>query len=154
MDSFDYKIVTRLMEQGRATWAELGGILGLTAPAAAERVRKLEESKIIKGYAALIDPEQVGLGLAALISVTLERPEHRSVFLEAVRKMNEILECYHIAGEEDYVLKIRCAGTHRLESLISDDIKGIPGVIRTRSTIILSTVKETPILPLNSLKES
>jgi len=154
MDNFDYKIIRRLMEQGRTTWAELGGILGLTAPAAAERVRKLEDSKVIKGYAALIDPEQVGIGLAALIAVTLERPEHRSGFLDAVRTMNEILECYHITGEEDYVLKIRCTDTHRLESLVSDDIKGISGVIRTRTTIILSTVKETPILPLNLIKES
>ena len=65
------------MSNARATWAELGALIGLSAPAAAERVRKLEESGVIKGYAALIDPDSIGCGLAALISLTIENPEYR-----------------------------------------------------------------------------
>jgi Lrp/AsnC family leucine-responsive transcriptional regulator len=153
INSLDLKIIAHLMKQGRSTWAELGGILGLSAPAAAERVRKLEESGVIRGYTALIDPEQVGFGLAALVSVTLDRPEHRDKFLAEVQNMAEILECHHVAGEEDYILKVRCSGTRYLERLISDEIKAIPGVLKTKTTVILSTVKETPALPLDLPKE-
>ncbi|HEY3424565.1 MAG TPA: Lrp/AsnC family transcriptional regulator [Negativicutes bacterium] len=147
LDTNDFKIIKRLMEQARTTWAELGTLLGLSAPAAADRVHKLEELGVIKGYAALIDPEALGCGLAALISITLERPDLKAVFLSMVNKLPEILECHHIAGAEDYILKIRCTGTRDLERLISEEIKSLPG-IKTRTTIILSTIKETPILPL------
>ncbi len=148
-DSFDYKLIAYLMKQGRSTWAELGGILGLSAPAAADRVHKLEENGVIKGYSALVDPESVGLGIAAFISITLDRPERRKHFLDQIQKMAEILECHHIAGEEDYILKVRCPDTKRLEYLISEEIKSLPGILKTRTTIILSTNKETPVLPVN-----
>jgi Lrp/AsnC family leucine-responsive transcriptional regulator len=152
-NSFDYKLISYLMNQGRSTWAELGGILGLSAPAAADRVHKLEETGVIKGYSALVDPEGVGLGIAAFVSVTLERPEHRKHFLDQIQQMAEILECHHIAGEDDYVLKIRCPDTKRLEYLISEEIKSLPGILRTRTTIILSTNKETTVLPVNLPQE-
>jgi Lrp/AsnC family transcriptional regulator, leucine-responsive regulatory protein len=147
LDSNDFKVIKRLMEQTRTTWAELGTLLGLSAPAAAERVRKLEELGVIKGYSALINPEEIGCGLAALISVTLERPEQKKEFLTKVNNLPEILECHHIAGAEDYILKVRCSGTCDLERLISEEIKSLSGT-RTRTTVILSTVKETPILPI------
>lgn len=148
MDAIDCKIVACLMRQARTTWAELGNLLGLSAPAAADRVHKLEERGTIKGYAALIDPEALGYDLAALISVTLDRPEHRHLFLQAIREMPQILECHHIAGDEDYVLKVRSQGAKGMERIISETIKSIPGVVKTRTTIILSTIKETPVLPL------
>lgn len=147
MNNIDKKAIRQLMEKARTTWAELGGILGLSAPAAADRVRKLEEMGVIKGYAALVNPEEVGCGLGALVSVMLERPEVRSAFLELIREMPEILECHHVAGEEDFILKVRCADTRALERIISEKIKSLPGM-RTRTTIILSTIKETPVLPL------
>ncbi len=153
-DSLDYKLVGYLMKQGRSTWAELGGILGLSAPAAADRVHKLEENGVIRGYSALVDPESVGLGIAAFISVTLDRPEHRRHFLDQIQQMAEILECHHIAGEEDFVLKVRCLDTKRLEYLVSEEIKSIPGISKTRTTIILSTIKETPVLPVNLPEEN
>lgn len=136
------------MKFARSTWAEFGGLLGLSAPAAAERVHKLEERGIIKGYSALIDPEAVGLGLAALISVCLERPEYRTNFLEKVNNLPEIRECHHVAGEEDYVIKVICKGTRDLERLVSEEIKAVKGITKTKTTIILSTVKDTPILPI------
>jgi Lrp/AsnC family leucine-responsive transcriptional regulator len=153
MNSLDYKIIDRLTKQGRSTWAELGSIFRLSAPAVADRVHKLEESGVIKGYTAIVDPVNVGLGIAAFISVTLDRPEQRRQFLDQIQNMAEIMECHHIAGEEDYVLKVRCPDTKRLEYLISDEIKAIPGVLKTRTTIILSTIKETSVLPLKSPTE-
>ncbi|WP_203457037.1 Lrp/AsnC family transcriptional regulator [Paenibacillus tepidiphilus] len=148
MDSLDYKIITALMHYGRITWAELAGQLGLSSPAAADRVRRLEEQGVIRGYTALIDAESAGYGLAALIAVSLERPEHRQPFLELVRRLPEIQECHHTAGDDDYMLKVRCRGTRDLDRLISEELKSLPGIMRTRTTIILGTVKETPNVPL------
>jgi Lrp/AsnC family leucine-responsive transcriptional regulator len=148
LDETDFKIISRMMHQGRITWSELGSTLGLSAPAAADRVRRLEEKGVIKGYAALVDPEAAGCGLTAFIAVTLDRPEHRPFFLKLVQETAEIQECHHITGEEDYLLKVRCSGIKGLEQLVSDRLKGIPGLARTRTTIALSTIKESASLPL------
>lgn len=147
MNINDLKVIKQLMEQARTTWSELGNILGLSAPAAADRVRKLEETGVIKGYSALINPDEVGCGLAGFISVTLEQPQQKADFLSMIHDLPEVLECHHIAGAEDYILKIRCSGTRDLECLISEKIKSKPG-IKTRTTVILSTIKETPVLPI------
>ncbi|MEK3700919.1 Lrp/AsnC family transcriptional regulator [Paenibacillus sp. FSL R10-2199] len=148
MDSLDYKIISAIMNNGRITWSELAGLLGLSSPATADRVRRLEEQGVITGYTALIDAESAGYGLAALIAVSLERPEHRQGFIELVMKLPEVQECHHTAGDDDYVLKLRCRGTRDLDRIISEEIKGLPGIVRTRTTIILGTVKETPHVPL------
>lgn len=149
MDACDWIIVNKLMLQGRTTWAELGALTGLSSPAVAERVRKLEEAKVITGYFAQVNPQAVGCGLAAFIAVTLERPAHRQAFLQLVQDRPEIQECHHVAGDEDYVLKVRCADTQHLEYFLSEVVKGMDGVVKTRTTIILSTVKETSVLPLS-----
>ena len=144
----DYKALKRLMVQGRATWAELAADMGLSAPAAAERVRKLEQQMIIKGYAALVDPASVGYPLTAFISVALDRPKHRAGFLQAIHDMDEVVECFHIAGDGDYLLKVRCRDTADLDQLLTSSIKGVPGIARTRTTIVLSTAKETVASPI------
>lgn len=148
MDDIDTKAVQALSAHGRITWAELAGVLGLSPPSAADRVHRLEERGVIRGYTALVDPEAVGLGLAAFVAVTLERPEHRGPFLERMRRLGNIVECHHVAGEYDYLLKVRCRDTRDLERVISDEIKAGPGVTRTLTTVVLSTVKESPRLPL------
>ena len=149
LNSIDSNVIKCLMSNARTTWAELGNLLGLSAPAAAERVRKLEEKGVIKGYHAAIDPEAVGCGLAALISISLSTSEARDHFLSYIQDLPEILECHHVAGDEDYILKIRCQGTRELERLISHKLKSVAGVSRTRTTVILSTTKETSMLPLS-----
>jgi Lrp/AsnC family leucine-responsive transcriptional regulator len=150
----DFKALRRLMVQGRASWAELAADMGLSAPAAAERVRKLEQQMIIKGYAALVDPAAAGYPLTAFISVTLDRPKHRAAFMIAVTGMAEIVECFHIAGDGDYLLKVRCRGTADLDQLLTSRIKGIPGIAQTRTTIVLSTLKETVVTPIVLDKEA
>lgn len=148
MDQVDYKIVKALMDNGRITWAELAGLLHLSSPATADRVRRLEDQGIIKGYTALLDAESVGYGLTALIAVSLERPGHRKAFLDMVMKVQEIQECHHTAGDDDYMLKVRCRGTRDLDRIISDELKSLPGIVRTRTTIVLGTIKETSNVPL------
>lgn len=150
LDEIDYKIIRSLMMQGRMTWAELASVLELSAPAAGDRVRRLEERNVIQGYAALIDPDAIGYPLVAFVAVTLERPQHRAAFLELVHQLAEIQECHHIAGDDDYWLKVRCRDTKDLERLVSDDIKGLAGVIKTRTTIVLTTAKATPVLPVGN----
>ena len=144
----DYKALKRLMVQGRASWAELAADMGMSAPAAAERVRKLEQQMVIKGWAALVDPAAVGYPMTAFIAVTLDRPKHRAGFLQAVMDMPAVVECHHVAGEGDYLLKVRCRGTGDLDELLSTALKGIAGVERTRTTIVLSTWKETVETPM------
>ena len=111
-------------------------------------MRRLEDRGVIRGYAALLDAEAMGCPLLAMVSVTLDRPQHRAGFLQWVAHAPEVMECHHVAGDEDYVLKLRCAGTQALERLVSDGLKALAGVLRTRTTIVLSTVKETVVPPL------
>ncbi|MFN2563677.1 MAG: Lrp/AsnC family transcriptional regulator [Gemmatimonadaceae bacterium] len=148
MDSMDLKAVARLQTAGRESWTRLAETLGVTGPAAAERVRRLEERGVIRGYAALIDPEAIGVRLTAFVAVTLEHPKHRRAFLKRVEALAEVQECHHVAGDDDYLLKIRCSGTGHLDHVLSEELKGVPGVLRTRTTIVLGTVKETTVLPL------
>lgn len=148
MNETDLKAIRHLMTHGRATWAELAGVLDLSAPAAADRVRRLEERGVITGYAALVAPHAVGCDLTAFIAVTLERPAHRAAFLQRMQSLPEVQECHHLAGEDDFLLKVRCGTTHDLECLVSEKIKGLDGIARTRTTVVLSTSKETPALPM------
>jgi Lrp/AsnC family transcriptional regulator, leucine-responsive regulatory protein len=151
LDEIDSKVVQHLMAQGRITWAELASILDLSAPATADRVRRLEERQVITGYTALVNAEAIGYPLTALIAITLEKPKHRAAFLQKVQQLAEIQECHHVTGDDDYWLKVRCQSTRDLERLISNELKSLPGISRTRTTIVLSTVKETPALPVKSL---
>jgi len=137
-----------LMRQGRATWAELGQLLGLSAPSAADRVRKLEEAQVITGYAALLDPTAVGYPLTAFIFVTLANSRNRAAFLRAIAKMEQVSECHHIAGDDDYLLKVRCRTTANLDQLLAKELKDKLGVARSRTTIVLATAKESVQIPI------
>lgn len=148
LDKIDLKVLSCLSQQGRMTWSDLAHQLGISAPATAERVRKLEEAGVIQGYAARLSPAQVGYDLTAFIAVTLDRPGQRAVFLEHISRLTAVQECHHLAGDDDYLMKVRCRHTRDLEHLISDVIKEIPGVVKTRTSIVLSTLKETTTIPL------
>jgi Lrp/AsnC family transcriptional regulator, leucine-responsive regulatory protein len=142
LDNLDIKILSTLLQRGRITWSELAQQLGLSAPATADRVKRLEERGIIAGYSAQLNTEALGLDLTAFIAVTLDQPRHRQAFLSQVQNTAAILECHHVTGDDDYLLKVRCRNTKALEGLISDRIKSIAGVAKTRTLIVLSTVKE------------
>jgi Lrp/AsnC family leucine-responsive transcriptional regulator len=154
MKTIDSKLLARLQQDGRANWAELAKLVGLTPPAVAERVRKLEESGVIRRFTAVIDPVLIGAELTAIVAVTLDRPKDRKPFLDLVNRVPEIQECHHVAGDHDYMLKIRSRGTADLERIISDEIKSLTGVVRTHTTIVLSTSKETTALPIVAVPEN
>jgi len=147
LETLDSKAVQVLMQNGRATWADLAQHLGLSAPAAADRVRRLEEKGVIRGYAALVDPESVGYPLTAFVAIAFDRPDRRTAFLKRIASLAEVSECHHVAGDDDYLLKVRCRGTRDLDRLLIESLKTIPGV-RTRTTVVLGTAKESAIVPL------
>jgi Lrp/AsnC family transcriptional regulator, leucine-responsive regulatory protein len=143
----DSELLTRLQANARETWAALAQALGVTGPAIAERVRKLEERGVIRGYSAIVDAEAVGYPLLAFIAVTLEQQEQRTEFITRVLGLPEVQECHHIAGDYDYLVKVRARGTADLDRLITEELKSLPGV-RTRTTIVLKTAKETLVVPI------
>jgi Lrp/AsnC family leucine-responsive transcriptional regulator len=128
-------------------WARIGERVGLTGPAVAERVRRLEQRGIVRGYAALLAPEQVGFPLTAFVSVTLETPHHRRAFLARLASLPEVQECHHVTGDDDYLLKVRCRGPADLDRLLTAQLKGGPGVVRTRTLVVLRSEKESVGLP-------
>jgi Lrp/AsnC family transcriptional regulator, leucine-responsive regulatory protein len=148
LDEIDSKVIEYLVRQGRITWSELASLLDLSAPAAADRVRRLEERQVIQGYTARINPEAVGCELLAFVAVTLAGATHRAAFLQKIQALPEVQECHHVTGDDDYWLKVRCRNTKDLERVISEEIKGLAGIAKTRTTIALSTAKETTALPL------
>ena len=148
LDSVDSKAMARLSRDARESWADLGAALGLSAPAAAERVRRLQERGVIRGFTAVVDPEAAGFPVLAFVAVTLDRQDVRAAFLEAVRRHELIQECHHVAGDDDFLLKVRARGMRDLEHLLAAELKGRLGVARTRTTIVLGTAKETTSLPV------
>ena len=152
LDSVDYKVLECLQDKGRMSWSELAAILNLSQSSTADRVKRLEEKGFIKGYAAILDYKALGIDLMAFIVVDLDKPVNRSEFVKQVIGTKEIEECYHIAGEGDFLLKVRCKNIDALEILISDTIKSIPGVIKTVTTMVLSSVKEKDVLISNKSK--
>jgi Lrp/AsnC family transcriptional regulator, leucine-responsive regulatory protein len=147
MDRTDATILSTLLADGRDAWSRIGERVGLTGPAVAERVRKLEEAQVIRGYAALVDPAAVGFALTAFIWVTLETPSHRRAFLARVAELAEVQECHHVTGDDDYLLKVRCRGPLDLDRLLAEQLKGGPGVVRTRTQVVLRSEKESVGLP-------
>lgn len=147
MDSIDLTLLRTLAVDGRATFAELAEQVGLSGPSTAERVHKLEERGDILGYTAVIDPDALGLDLTAFIAVSLTEPAARDGFLAGVALLPGIVECHHTAGDDDYLLKTHCAGTSGLERLVSEGLKSIAGVARTRTTVVLSSPLSRALAP-------
>ena len=147
MDATDATILSLLLRDGREAWARIGERVGLTGPAVAERVRRLEHEGVIRGYAALLAPEPVGFPLAAFVSVTLETPHHRRAFLARMASLPEVQECHHVTGDDDYLLKVRCRDPADLDRLLTAQLKGGPGVVRTRTVVVLRSEKESVGFP-------
>ena len=147
MDEIDLAILGQLSRHARTTFSELAEQIGLSGPSTADRVRRLEERGVILGYAALIDPDALGLGLTAFVSVALADPDARHEFLDGVAALHEVVECHHVAGDDDYLLKVHVDGTRGLESFVSDRLKSLPGIARTRTTVVLSTSVDRPLSP-------
>ena len=139
MDALDLKILGCLKENARANATEIGSRINLSTSAVIERIRKMETSGLIRQYTLLLDPRQEA-SLAAFINVRLEHPKFYEGFVEAVKAHGSVSECYYVAGEFDFILKAVITGEQTLERVLND-VKSIPGVSLTRTSVVLSTNK-------------
>ena len=137
MEPTDRRIVDLLRQDGRLSFTDLGKQLGLSTSAAHQRVRRLEERGVITGYTARIDAAKVGLPITACISVTPVDPAAADDIPDRLRGLSAIEECHSVAGDENYILKVRVAGPSSLEDLIAR-IRAAAAV-STRTTVVLST---------------
>ena len=138
MDAVDRKLLDALRGNARATYAELARAVGLSAPAAHERVAKLEASGVITGYHAAVKPEAVGFGTTALIGIFITDSADIDVITASLTALSDVEDCWFVAGEETFVVKVRVGDTGALEATIRD-LNSISGVARTRTTVVLST---------------
>ena len=141
MDAFDGKILKLLMQNARMTGADIARKVNLSLPAVTERLRKLTRSGIIDKYTIKINREKLSLHLTAFIHVWIDHTKNASV-KDQIIAMNEVLECHHMAGDSDLLLKVLVKDTAALEELLVHKIKAIKAITRTSTTIILNTYKE------------
>jgi Lrp/AsnC family leucine-responsive transcriptional regulator len=155
VDSVDQTLLDSLRANARATYAELGRLVGLSAPSVHERVGKLESSGVLRGYHASVAPEALGYPISALMSVFLTDRAKVEVVNDALAAISEIEDCWFVAGEESYVIKVRVQDVAGLEHLIGA-INQVVGVARTRTTVVLSTKFEArvPIRTTQPIDES
>ena len=146
IDGIDEQILTILQNDARISNAEIARQVGLAASAVLERIRKLEDRGVIRGYRTEIDPHAVEFGLT--VFVTVKTTECGTDAEEALAAIPEVLEVHDVAGEDCFMLKIRTKDTDALGRLLREKIKTIPSVSGTRTTVVLETYKETNALPL------
>lgn len=144
MDAVDQTLLDALRANARATYAELGRMVGLSAPSVHERVGKLEAAGVLRGYHASVAPEAIGYPISALMSVFLTDRARVEVVNDALAAITEIEDCWFVAGEESYVIKVRVQDVAGLENLIGA-INQVKGVARTRTTVVLSTKFEARV---------
>ena len=148
INEIDTQILIMLQRDARVSNAEIARQVGLAPSAILERIRKLEERGIIRGYQTDIDPKSVDFGLTAFVAVRTS--ECGGIAEQELAAIPEVLEVHDVAGEDSYWLKIRTKDTEALGQLLREKIKPIPSVLGTRTTVVLDTYKETTVLPLSS----
>ena len=150
LDAADARILTRLQIDGRASHAQLAEVAHLSAPQCFRRVKRLEEAGVIAGYGALLDREQIGLGVMAFVSVTLGggRAQDLDRFRQVVAGMPEILECHVVTGEADFLLKVVAANLHTFSTFLLERLTQNFESVTTRSEVSLEQIKSTTALPV------
>jgi Lrp/AsnC family leucine-responsive transcriptional regulator len=151
LDEKDREILSLLQENSRISSAELARRVNLSAPGLQKRLKKLEQNRIIDRYVTLVNREALGLNLLCFAQVALVhyQPECVSNFCIRVQELPEVLECHHLTGEFDYLLKLIVANPQHLEKLLREKITQIPGVNKIKTNIVLNEVKASTSLPLD-----
>lgn len=143
IDDIDSRLLALIQDDDRQSMAELGKALGIPASTVNDRLRRLRKDGVIAGYHARVSPDEVGLNLLAFVMVGWSNPKVEPLFLATMRAIPDVLECHHVAGSWNYLLKVRVATTNDLERFLVETIKKIDGVDRTETLIVLSAKKET-----------
>lgn len=142
LDDLDIKVLKILQKEGRTKRNELADAIGLSIPAISERLHKLEDRKIIEGYYTKLNRKAFGYDIMAYILVMMESSKHYKSLISHVEKLPQILECHSVLGEGSHLLKAISKNTESLEKLLAE-IQSWPGVTATKTTFVLSTIKET-----------
>jgi Lrp/AsnC family leucine-responsive transcriptional regulator len=150
LDFIDLKILEILQADGRASHSAIAEAVGLSQPSVHERVKKLEQRGVIKGYAAVVDPEALGLDVLAFIQVRLGDYKPDDI-AQAVEGIPEVVEAHHIAGEECFMVKVRCHTNKELQEILQRIWQAGP-VTGSKTTVAFATFKETTELRLPAAK--
>lgn len=145
LDSLDIKVLNILQNNGRTKRNELAESVGLSLPSVSERLKKLEEKGIIEGYYAKLNRNAFGFDIMAYILVIMDSSKHYKDLIHKVEKIPEITECHSVLGEGSHLLKAVVKNTQALEKLLGE-IQSWTGVTATKTTFVLSTIKETSVL--------
>jgi len=150
IDKTDLKILKILQEDGRITNLQLSSEIGLSPAPTLERVKKLEKIGVITSYHAELDKEALGLGVHTFMQITLLRHKNNAItnFISQIEKIEEVVECYHITGGSDYILRIITKNMAAYERLVMDKLSKLEEIGQMQTQVILSTVKKTNLVPL------
>lgn len=151
LDKIDLKILKILQENAKITNLQLSGEIGLSPAPTLERVKKLENAKLIKGYYTEVNEEALGVGIKAIIQITLTRQIENAIanFKKEINKIPEIMECYQVTGSADYILVVMLKDIRDFEALISQKLSKMEEIGQMQTMMILSKVKDSKVLPLN-----
>lgn len=151
LDNTDKAALRILQDDGRLSNVDLARQIDLSPPATHARLRRLERDGYIRRYAAILDREKAGFDLLCFVHISLQMHgvEQLERFRESVREMPEVLECHHITGEYDYLLKVVLRNRKDLERFIVNRLTPVPGVARIHTSLVLTEVKSTTALPLD-----
>jgi DNA-binding Lrp family transcriptional regulator len=149
-DSIDLKILEILQNNSNITNAQLAQEIGLSPAPTLERVKKLENSGVIKSYHAVINHASVGLGVSTFVQVSLKghNKENIEKFVSAIADIKEIVECHHVTGQADFILRIVCSDIPAYQRLMLEKVSNIEVVDGMQSMVILSTLKESKVIPI------
>ncbi len=150
LDAIDRRILARLQDDARVANVELSEAVGLSPAPCLRRVRALEESGVIRKHVTLLDPAAVGLPVSVFVNVSLERQIEKALqrFESAILTRPEVMECYLMTGDADYLLRVVCADLAAYERFLLDHLTQIPGVASIRSSFALKQVKYSTALPV------
>ncbi|MFA9381707.1 MAG: Lrp/AsnC family transcriptional regulator [Acetanaerobacterium sp.] len=144
MDATDLSILNLLKENAKTTVSQISKKVNLSIPAVAERIRKLNEANVVERYTIQINRKMMGYSLMAFVFVNIDTSAHIEQFRDAVIQFPQVIECHHMAGEYDYLLKVLMTDTCELEDFLSSRLKALKGVEKSNTLIVLSTLKELP----------
>ena len=151
LDAIDRRILAKLLENARIPNVDLATAVGLSPSPCSRRVKALEEAGVIRRYATLIDPAAAGLPVSVFISVTLDRQSETEleVFESRIAGLPEVMECYLMTGDADYLLRVVVPDLETYKRFLMDHLTRIPGVSNIRSSFALKQVQYRTALPLN-----
>ena len=149
LDKIDLKILKILQKSSKITNLELSKRIGLSPAPTLERVKKLESSEVVESYHAKVSPQSIGLNVKTFVLVSLAWQKENALnhFLEKIKEIEEITECYIITGEADFLIKIVCKDIPTYEQLLFKTLSQIDEIERLKTLMTLSTVKDSKVLP-------